>query len=168
MREFILRSSDGQVTFVQFGASGDLPVASDYDGDGKADVAIFRPNGANGAEWWMQRSTQGLLALQFGSSTDKAVPGDFTGDGRSDVAFFRPSTGFWFVLRSQDFSFFAFPWGQAGDIAAPGDYDGDGTFDAAVFRPSAATWYISRSSQGPQFTGFGLATDQPVPNAYVR
>ena len=165
---FILRSSDGQVTFTQFGANGDLPVASDYDGDGKADVAIYRPNGANGAEWWVQRSTAGLLALQFGSSTDKAVPGDYTGDGKTDIAFFRPSTGQWYILRSEDFSYFAFPWGQAGDIPAPGDYDGDGTFDPAVFRPSNSTWYVSRSTAGPLFVGFGIATDQPVPNAYVR
>ena len=165
---FILRSSDGQVTFTQFGANGDLPVASDYDGDGKADVAIFRPSGANGAEWWVQRSTAGLLALQFGSSTDKAVPGDYTGDGKSDIAFFRPSTGQWYILRSEDFSYFAFPWGANGDIAAPGDYDGDGKFDAAVFRPATSTWYVNRSTAGPLFVGFGNATDQPVPNAYVR
>ena len=165
---FILRSSDGQVTFTQFGANGDLPVASDYDGDGKADVAIFRPSGANGAEWWVQRSTAGLLALQFGSSTDKAVPGDYTGDGKTDIAFFRPSTGQWYILRSEDFSYFAFPWGANGDIAAPGDYDGDGKFDAAVFRPATSTWYVNRSTAGPLFVGFGNATDQPVPNAYVR
>jgi hypothetical protein len=106
--------------------------------------------------------------LQFGSNTDKVLPGDFTGDGKSDIAFFRASSGFWYVLRSNDFSYYAFPWGQVGDIPVPADYDGDGVFDAAVFRPSAATWFISRSSQGPQFVGFGLATDLLVPNTYVR
>lgn len=165
---FILRSSDGQITITQFGTNGDQPVAADYDGDGLADVAIFRPNGANGAEWWVQRSTAGLMALQFGSSTDKAVPGDFTGDGKTDIAFWRPTTGYWYVLRSEDFTYFSFPFGQIGDVPVPGDYDGDSRTDAAVFRPATATWYISRSTTGPQFVGFGLATDQPVPNAYVR
>lgn len=167
---FILRSSDGQVSFIQFGTSGDQPVAADYDADGKADVAIYRPNGAiaGAAEWWVQRSTAGLMALQFGSSTDKAVPGDFTGDGKTDVAVFRPATSQWFVLRSEDFSFFAFPWGQTGDITAPGDYDGDGKTDAAIFRPSNSTWFVSRTTAGPLIVGFGLPTDQPVPNAYVR
>jgi CSLREA domain-containing protein len=167
---FILRSSDGQVSFVQLGIPGDQPIAADYDGDGKADPAIFRPNGANpgASEWWIQRSRDGLLAFQFGTPTDKAVPGDYTGDGKADIAFFRPSTGFWYVLRSEDFNFFAFPFGTTGDIPVPGDYDGDGKFDAAVFRPSASTWYLNRSTAGVQIISFGLPTDQPVPNAYVR
>jgi len=168
---FILRSTDGGVTFTQFGAAGDQPVASDYDGDGKADVAIFRPSGAvaGAAEWWVQRSSNGsVFAVQFGISTDKAVVGDYTGDGKTDIAFFRPSNSTWFVLRSEDFSFFAFPWGQAGDVVTPGDYDGDGKTDAAIFRPSNATWFINGTTSGPQFIGFGVATDQPVPSAFVR
>jgi FG-GAP-like repeat len=167
----ILRSSDSQVSFIQFGAQGDQPVAADYDGDGKADIAIFRPSGftAGVAEWWILRSSNSsVLALQFGLSTDKAVAGDYTGDGKADVAFFRPSNNNWFVLRSEDFSFFSFPWGAAGDVPVPGDYDGDGKTDAGVFRPSNATWFVNRSAQGAMIVGFGLSTDQPVPNAFVR
>ena len=48
--------------------------------------------------------------------TDKPVSGDYTGDGKADIAFFRPSTGFWFILRSEDNSFFSFPFGTLGDI----------------------------------------------------
>ena len=138
---------------------------ADYDGDGKADVGIYRPGPG---QWWIQRSTAGLVAVQFGQTGDKTVPGDYTGDGKADIAYFRPSTGNWTVLRSEDFSFFAFPFGTTGDVPVPGDYDGDGKADAAIFRPSTSTWYAQRSTAGTLIQAFGQAGDIAVPNLFVR
>ena len=151
----------------QFGQNGDIPQVGDYDGDGKADIAIYRPNGVSGAEWWISRSSAGTIATQFGLSTDKPVAQDFSGDGKTDIGFYRPSTGEWFILRSEDASFYSVPFGAAGDIPAPGDYDGDGKADTAVFRPSAATWYVNRSTQGLLIAGFGANGDRPVPSAFI-
>lgn len=134
--------------------------AFDFDGDGKTDIGIFRPNVG---EWWINRSsTAQTFALQFGQSTDRLAPVDFTGDDKADLAFFRPSSGQWFVLRSEDSTFFSFPFGANGDVAVPADYDGDGKADPAVFRPSNQVWYISKSSGGTEFIGFGAAGDKPV------
>lgn len=166
---WFINKTTGGVQITQFGINGDQPVVSDYDGDGKADIAIFRPMGGSGSgEWWMNRSTAGLFATPFGSSTDKTVPGDYTGDGKADIAFWRPSTGEWFVLRSENLTFYSAPFGANGDIPAPGDYDGDGKFDFAVFRPSNATWYILRSTQGALILGFGTNGDLPTAASYVR
>ena len=108
------------------------------------------------------------MALVFGADTDVGVPGDYTGDGKTDIGFWRPSTGFWFVLRSEDLSFYALPFGTTGDVPAPGDYDGDGRWDVAVFRPSDTNWFIGRTTAGTQIVQFGAAGDKPIPNAIVR
>ena len=116
----------------------------------------------------MNRSSNGSTAVvTFGSSSDKIVPADYTGDQKADNAVFRPSTGEWYILHSEDLSFFAFPFGTVGDITVPADYDGDGKSDAAVFRPSNSTWYVNRSSSTVMIQSFGIAGDLAVPNAYV-
>ncbi len=163
-----INKTSGGVDIIPFGLSNDIPQPADYDGDGKSDIAIFRPVGGSGqSEWWILRSTGGNFATPFGTSTDKPVVGDYTGDGKADIAFWRPSTGEWFVLRSEDLSFYAAPFGVSGDIPTPGDYDGDGKTDFAVFRPSTTNWFILKSSGGTLIQTFGLSQDIPVPAAFV-
>ncbi|MBL8182322.1 MAG: VCBS repeat-containing protein [Blastocatellia bacterium] len=166
---YISNSSNESTTFRQFGLSTDRPVPADFDADGHADLAIFRPSVS---EWWVLQQLgteqENLLAFQFGTAGDKTVHGDYTGDGKADAAIFRPSNGYWYIQRSEDFSYYSVPFGTTGDIPAPGDYDGDGKFDTAVFRPSNATWYAQRTTAGTLIQQFGLSSDVPVPNAYVR
>lgn len=137
----------------------------DFDGDGRTDISIFRPTGA---EWWINRSSTGAtFAAQFGSVGDVIAPGDYTGDGKADIAVWRPSTGDWFILRSEDSSYFSFPFGTNGDVIVPADYDGDGKTDATVFRPSLGAWFIRRSSDGgATIETFGTSSDVPVAADY--
>ncbi len=132
----------------------------DFDGDGKADISIFRP--ING-QWWYQQSFDNIVrSTTFGSSTDKPVPADFDGDGKTEIAVYRPSTGEWFILRSSNLTFYSIPFGISTDKPAPGDFDGDGFADIAIFRPSEGTWYINKSSGGTQISQWGGAGDVPV------
>jgi len=134
------------------------PTRFDFDGDGKADVSVFRQG-----NWYVQGSTAGFYGVRFGLTADLLAPADYDGDGKTDVAVFRE--GYWYYLRSSDNVFVGVQFGLANDVPVPADYDGDGRADVAVFR--AGTWYFLNSSNN-QFRGvqFGLASDKPVPANY--
>ncbi|HSU24665.1 MAG TPA: VCBS repeat-containing protein [Pyrinomonadaceae bacterium] len=129
----------------------------DFDGDGRADVAVRRPSDN---VWYQLRSSGVYTGIEFGVAGDKSAAADFDGDGRTDVAVFRPSTGTWYIAGSS-VGFYTQSWGTAGDIPVPADYDGDGKADIAVFRPSNGTWYLQQSSNGIAVRAFGTSEDEP-------
>lgn len=108
---FILSSSWGLAT--------DKPVPADYDGDGKADIAVWRPSDGN---WYIANSgpAGGMQTVHWGVSGDVPQPADYDGDNKADVAVFRPSAdpsqNYWYILRSSDQTFLPVKWGAPGDI----------------------------------------------------
>ena len=153
----------GQViTITQSAATVDaLKTKFDFDGDGKADISVFRPDGG---VWYLLNSASGFTGAQFGASTDKIVPADYDGDGKTDLAVYRAGT--WYLNRSTA-GFTGVAFGASDDIPQPADYDGDGKADLAVWRPSSGTWYVYNLVNG-QFTAtqFGASTDKPVASDY--
>lgn len=147
-------------------------VFSDFDGDGKTDVGVFRS--ADGM-WYVNRSsTSQFSATPFGVGSDKLVPADFDGDNKTDVAVWRPGaspTAGFYILQSTTNTVRYEQFGQTGDDpSVVGDWDGDGKADPAAFRDSAigsqSYFYYRGSLNNPTGTvtylPWGTAGDKPV------
>jgi hypothetical protein len=177
---YILQSSTNALRAEQFGSQGDVPqIVGDWDGDGLADPAVFRPmvtandpgDPCGGSTAWYFRPSASAGVdyryLCWGTNGDKPLNGDFDGDGRQDAAVFRPSDGVTYIRHSSTGQLRAELWGLATDRFVPADYDGDGKTDLAIFRPSNNTWFILNSSNNQAvIVTFGQNLDIPVPGDY--
>ena len=112
---FLLRSSDFEVEYIQWGLGSEALVPGDFDGDGLDDFAVVRfVNGQR--NWFILERNGGLTrGLPFGLSSDMLAPGDYDGDGVQDIAVWRPSNGVFYILNSSDNSVRYFQWGREGD-----------------------------------------------------
>ena len=126
------------------------PAGGDYNGNGTADIAIFRPNSG----LW---SIRGVTRVYFGANNDLPAPGDYNGSGTTDIAVFRPSSGLW-AIRGVTRVYF----GNSGDSTVPADYDGDGSCDLGIFRETSGLWSV----RGLTRIYFGAAGDRPVVGDY--
>jgi hypothetical protein len=94
----------------------DVAVPGDYDGDGKTDVAVWRP----GTGVWYALSSQfpgTYTAVQWGLFNDIPVQADYDGDHKTDIAIWRPGTGIWYVLQSgSPGNYIAVQWGLQTDL----------------------------------------------------
>lgn len=152
-------ADDTLMSQANFRLAGDIIAPGDYDGDGKADFAVFRPSTGL---WYLQQTTNGSASVRFGKNGDVPVPADFDADGKTDIAVWRPSTGMWYIQQSI-VGFRAQQWGMAGDQPLTGDYDGDGKADVAVWRASTGMWAILPSTAAiPVYETFGQSGDRAI------
>lgn len=140
-------------------------VAGDRDGDGRTDMALFRPGDGT---WYILPSGGGeQQAVPYGLASDLPAPGDYDGDRKLDLAVFRPGEGRWYILLTGSRRQQVLPHGTATDVPVPADYDGDAVTDLAFFRPAEGRWYIMPSAGSRlQIHAHGQGTDKLVPGDY--
>jgi surface antigen len=149
---------------LRFGATGDLPVVGDWDGDGDDTVGTFRDG-----TWILARANDPdgdvpVRTVRFGNPGDVPVVGDWDGDGRDTLGLFRSGT--WIlsdVLASDPPGPAVVQLGAAGDVPVVGDWDGDGRDAPGVFR--AGDWTLAPDvgdAAAPVLLRFGGVADRPV------
>jgi len=165
---FALSTSGGSPFQIYFGATTDVPVPGDYDGDGKTDPAIYRPSTGL---FFAVLSGGGTKSSTFGAAGDVPVPRDYDGDGKTDFAIYRQDAtpqhlGLWYAPLSGG-GVYQIYFGAPGDIPVPGDYNGDRKAEAVIFREASGLWYGPYNGAAGLFQlTLGGTGDTPVPGYY--
>ena len=74
-----------------------MAVPGDYDGDGKADVAVYHDVSGT---WYIFRSQLGFTTTVFGFAGTLPATGDYDGDGKSDLGVYDPVQARWYLMKS--------------------------------------------------------------------
>ena len=181
-------NGDGSFSSVYFSHSGmegysigskrDRAFPFDYNGDGKSDIFLYRPdsgyvgvNRSNGDGTFtnVYLSTSGIAGYDLRGSRDQVFPFDYNGDGLSDLFLFRPDSNVACVARSNGDGSFSnvyfshngmegYSIGSKRDRAFPFDYNGDGKSDIFLYRPDSGYVGVNRSNGDGTFTNVYLST----------
>jgi hypothetical protein len=141
-------------TAISWGASTDLPVTGDWNGDGRTDVGVFR---SSTHTFYLKNGTT-TTSINWGVSTDLPVTGDWNGDSRTDVGVYRPSAHTFYLKNGTTT---AINWGVSTDTPVTGDWNGDGRTEVGVFRNSTHTFYLKNGTTTTAIS-WGISTDIPV------
>jgi hypothetical protein len=139
----------------------DRPVTGDWNGDGRAEVGVFRNTPSRGE--FLKRVGSRTTTLRFGYPGDTPLVGNWGGTRRSEVAVRRPGTSTFLLRRETGRTSALTRLGYPTDIALTGDWDGDGISNLGFYRPSTRQfWLRSRSGSSYSRVTWGASGVMPV------
>jgi len=142
---------------------GDVPLIGTFDGDGLADLVIYRGGSTGHGNWYVRKSSTGYASAEliatFGLwGGDVSLLGRFDGDSLDDLIIYRGGSaghGDWYVRKSslgyavaERVATFGL-WD--GDVPLLGRFDGDSLDDLVIYRggpTGRGSWYVRKSTVG--------------------
>lgn len=138
----------------------DVPVAGDWNGDGRTEVGVFRPK--PGANVFRLRARSGdVTKVRLGRPGDIPITGDWNGNGRTDVGIWRRMSQT-FLLRLDSGKERVFAFGKLREIPIAGDWNGDGTFEVGMFSPADHEFRLRAANGTVRKFSFGGVGSVPL------
>jgi hypothetical protein len=130
-----------------FGMPGDHVIVGDWNGAGKSEIGVVRPDGHGGLLFALDTNGDGVFdagdqVFDYGMAGDTVVVGDWTGNGKSKVGVARPNADgslVWALDSNGDGVFDSgdavYSYGAATDHPIVGDWSASGRTEIGVYRP---------------------------------
>ncbi len=156
-------------TTANLGGNIPLPVAGDWDGDGKWSVGVFAPSRG---DWNLRNELSTGLpdagSFLFGSPGSKPVVGDWNGDGVFSQGVVEPD-GTWKLknFHSTGTPDFTFVYGSPTSLPVAGDWNGDNIWGPGAVDATGGVlnWKLRNtpSAGAPDFPAFNFGADTYLP-----
>jgi hypothetical protein len=137
----------------------DVPIAGDWDHDGKAEVGVYRRGPAGSFQ--LRRDNGSTRVVAYGAHADLPLVGDWDGDGTDDVGVRRQQSRR-FLLRAATGRVTAVAAGGVDERAVTGDWDGDGDSEVGLWRHAGASFWLRRATGTGSVVAFGTSDCLPV------